>query len=251
MFDRAAYDLLLVPIVMTKSSAIVYNTSSMMKAVIRRLVPAPLLSAYKTFNYRRHHGSASDPASIFGNIYKKRLWGKGESVSGTGSTVNGTAIFRAELEQWLERNRIGRLVDLPCGDFHWMRRVGFPPGMRYTGMDIVPELVADVAKRYASGLVSFEAGDILNCDLPEADAYLCKDLFIHFPNEAIERAVRRLRGKTSFLLATTFPDTPENHDIRFGEARRVNMACVLGEPVEMLRDFDDRVKDRFVGVWRL
>jgi len=209
------------------------------------------MRVYKRANRRRLYGEVTDPAAIFETIYRKRLWGKGESASGSGSTVAGTAILRADLAVWLEQEEIALFVDLPCGDFNWMRLVRFPAGMRYLGMDIVQEIVDENVRRHQTELITFRHADILSSELPEADAYFCKDLFIHFPNAEIGNAIRRLRGKTRFLLASTFPNTKVNPDIPFGDVRPTNLSLMLGEPVAMLRDFDRSVKDRYIGVWRL
>ena len=194
----------------------------------------------------------ADRVAVFSRIYNRNLWGDSESVSGGGSTLSVTAVFRAEFESWLREANIGVILDIPCGDFNWMRHVEFPDGLKYIGVDVVPELIARVSSQHSGTHVSFRCGDILTDDLPGSDAVLCKDLFIHFPNVAIRQAILNVKKSgAQFLLATTFPSTRKNVDIRFGSARRTNLEFLLGPPVKLLRDFGGGVNDRYVGVWDL
>jgi hypothetical protein len=40
----------------------------------------------------------------------------------------------------MEAHDVKSLLDIPCGDFHWMRRVNLQ-GLSYVGADIVRELI--------------------------------------------------------------------------------------------------------------
>ena len=221
------------------------------KAWIRYVVPETIVALRWRVVNRLKYGSA-DHQEIFTKIYQDNEWGDKESVSGSGSTIEVTAVFRKELEAWLVAQDIKSFVDIPCGDFNWMKLVKLPPTMTYYGMDIVPGIIEDNKRKYSCPNVEFHVGDILGDKLRRADAYLCKDLFIHFPNKAISEAVENVRASgTRYLLATTFPNTKTNIDIRFGSARRTNLALILGKPQTMLRDFGAGVTDRFIGVWDL
>lgn len=220
-----------------------------LKALARRLSPPQAIAIYKAVRYRIEFGRR-DHRGVFQKIHDSNLWGSAESVSGGGSTLAATAVLRDELARWLKDNDIKSFVDIPCGDFNWMSRVEFPPGAAYTGLDLVPEIVEKARAEFSGPNRQFQCADILESELVEADVYFCKDMFIHFPNAAIAKAIDRVRPKARFILATTFPQTTRNVDIKFGEARRVNMEKLLGPPVEMLKDFDENVSDRFIGVWR-
>lgn len=221
-----------------------------LKQTLKAMLPAPILRPLKALKHRLDFGGL-DHRQIFQKIHAENRWGDSESVSGAGSRIDVTEVFRGELERWLEEHQIRSLVDLPCGDFNWMRLVRFPETMTYLGVDVVDALIATNQSQHGRPGVSFTVADILTSDLPRADAYLVKDLFIHFPNVAMAEAVERVRARCRYLLVTTFPDTPTNVDIRFGDARRVNMNLVFGEPAEaMLPDFGAGVTDRFIGVWR-
>ena len=56
----------------------------------------------------------------FERIYSTNLWSDPDSRSGVGSTLDSTAVVRAELPLALRRLDARVLLDVPCGDFAWM-----------------------------------------------------------------------------------------------------------------------------------
>lgn len=220
-------------------------------AALRALVPEPVKAVYRAVQNRRHFGGADYP-EIFRIVFERNYWLSDESRSGLGSTVAFTSCLRRELAAWLRGADISSFVDLPCGDFNWMRHVDFPAGTTYFGLDIVEEIVAGNQAAYGSEKWRFEVGDILAPGLPAADAYFCRDLLIHFPNEAVDRAIANVRATGArYLLATTYPAVRRNRDTRFPDSRRQNLALLLGEPEALLPDFGEGVRDKYIGVWRL
>ena len=55
--------------------------------------------------------------STFSQIYEKKSWGDGESVSGPGSDLDQTAAIREALPKLLREIGARSMVDAPCGDF--------------------------------------------------------------------------------------------------------------------------------------
>jgi hypothetical protein len=115
------------------------------------------------------------------------------------------------------------VLDVPCGDFNWMRHVEWDV-RRYVGGDIVPELIARNRALYASETKEFRAMNLVT-DTPESfDLVIVRDLFIHLPLNAIGRALRNVAQSRSFhLLTTTFPRILENTDIEYGGYRPINL----------------------------
>lgn len=76
----------------------------------------------------------------------------------------------------------------------------------------------------------------------------------HFPDKAIWTALDQFRRSSiSYLLATTYPNAPQNTDIKFGQVRHINLCAPpfsLPTPLEILREDDDPVTGRVIGVWR-
>lgn len=219
------------------------------KRILEAVLPKSGFRHIKGIYYLFKYGTA-DYKKRFERIYRDNIWEGAESRSGPGSAIGITEIIRGELARWTAEHRIATFVDVPCGDFNWMRYVEFPNELKYTGIDIVKDLIAANNARFSGEKCRFIYGDILTSDLPEADVYFCKDIFIHFPNESIVNATARVLRKCRYLLASTYPNTRSNEDVAFGDARRVNLELLLGPPIEMLKDFGGDSNDRYIGVWK-
>jgi hypothetical protein len=166
-----------------------------------------------------------DLADRFIFIHRTTLWAGPESRSGVGSGLSATARLRAELPLLLRRLGVRSLLDVPCGDFHWMSRVNLA-GIRYVGADIVDELVRENRRLHEdpTGLRRFVRLDLTADPLPPVDAVLCRDLLVHLSYRRIRRALEGVgRSGARFLLATTFPGVRANRDIEDGDWRPLNL----------------------------
>jgi hypothetical protein len=96
------------------------------------------------------------------------------------------------------------MVDIPCGDFNWMRKVDLS-GVHYTGLDVVPELIASNLKKIGRADRDFKVCDILHAPPPEADLIFCRDLLIHFSYRDALAAIRNMVASgNTWLLTTTY-----------------------------------------------
>jgi hypothetical protein len=195
---------------------------------------------------------AGDPREVFTNIFKRNWWNNGESRSGWGAELKRTTSIRADLSDFARRHSLQSLLDAPCGDFNWMQHIDWPPGFRYIGADIVHDLVLENRRNHPG--VEFMELDVLSDALPDVDAWLARDLMIHFPDKAIWTALKQFRRSSiRYLLATTYPNARENTDIKFGQVRHINLCAApfnLPSPFETLHEDDDPVTGRVVAVWR-
>lgn len=196
--------------------------------------------------------SGRSAQDVFSEIYAGNLWGSDESRSGLGSTVEATAGLRATLPVLLDELGVKTLLDVPCGDFNWMQHVDLS-GRQYIGGDIVPELIVGLKDRYEDGQRRFILFDILADPFPEADALLCRDLFLHFSFEDIRRALDNFRQSScQWLITSTYPDVRHNPDILTGEVRPLNFAIApfsWEQPSQVLTDNIDDVLERRLAVW--
>jgi SAM-dependent methyltransferase len=159
--------------------------------------------------------------SRFAKIYHQNQWGSEESVSGTGSEMANTAEIRAKLPDVFRNFDIKSILDLPCGDFNWIRHVIADAKIDYIGGDIVAELIESNRKKYPD--YRFEVIDLINDDLPKSDLVLVRDEMVHFPIDDIHKAITNIiRSGSRYLLATSFPGR-ENHDIEMGDWRPINL----------------------------
>ena len=183
---------------------------------------------------------------------------KVESRSGTGSSLEQTRVIRGELPRLLASYRVRKLLDLPCGDFHWMGSVDLS-GMDYLGGDIDAEIIDDIRRRFARPRVSFARIDILNEVPPKADLVLCRDCLVHFSFHDIRRALDNLgRSGATYLLTTTFTRDEENTDISTGDWRPLNLTLApfafppsLTLINEGCTEGKGRWADKSLGLWRL
>jgi SAM-dependent methyltransferase len=161
--------------------------------------------------------------SIFERFYNDCTWSAGETVSGPGSTLSGTAPLRQRLEDTFRLLCIRSIVDAGCGDMNWMRRIAYP-FEKYIGIDVVGALVGKLRNEKFSAVYHFQTGNIATDILPKADAILCRDCLVHLPFAAIMETSRlwKLAG-FRFVFVTTFPGRTENLDCEIAGWRPLNM----------------------------
>jgi hypothetical protein len=188
---------------------------------------------------------------VFQDIYRGNGWDDPESVSGPGSNVSSTAHIRTALPELIRELNIKSLLDVPCGDYYWMKDVSL--GIPYIGGDLLPDLVASNRKAYPE--TDFRVIDLLRDTLPQADAVFCRDCLVHLSLRDIDRAIASIKkSKARYLIVTTFPHVTENADTVAPYWRPLNMALYLGEPDRLIRDYADEQTDhtgKYLGVWRL
>lgn len=196
---------------------------------------------------------------LFTDIFEENKWIDKESRSGTGSNLRQTAVIRRALTKLLEDMKISRLLDVPCGDFLWMKEVSLPSGLVYTGGDIVQALVDQNSSRYSSDRVSFRKLNLLSDPLPKADLVLCRDCLVHFSFADCFKALHNIkRSGSTYLLATHFAGDRTNHDIRTGEWRPISLTkppFCFPAPVQVISEecteASGRFADKSLGLWKL
>jgi hypothetical protein len=151
---------------------------------------------------------------IFTNIMEKNCWGDKDSLSGSGSNLEQTQQVIIQLPLLLKKYNIKTMLDLPCGDFFWMKNTNLK-GITYIGADIVPKLIEQNKKKYP--LVDFRVLDIINSPLPKVDLIFCRDCFVHLPYDSIHKAIQNcIKSGSRYLLTTSFKHH-DNINIQLGE----------------------------------
>jgi len=197
---------------------------------------------------------ASQHEIVFTRIHRGGGWGCTESVSGAGSTLVHTENIRTRLPELLNGFSIKTLLDIPCGDFNWMKEVNLG-STRYIGGDIVRELVERNRRSYASPQRMFLHLDILTSFLPAADAILCRDCLPHLPTSDKRRALHNMqRSGAGYLLTSHYTSCTVNEDIPMGKFQRVNFERApfcFPPPLVVLEDSDGRYADKTLALWRI
>ena len=204
----------------------------------------------------REEADTLDLAERFTLLHELRIYAGEESHSGDGSTLGETRAIREVLPSLLERHHVESLLDIPCGDLHWMSRVELGE-VQYTGADIVPSLVESNRERFADSGRSFLLLDLTRDPLPQVDLVFCRDLFIHLSLDDIHRALRNIaRSGSRFLLTTHFVDRQDNAEIPSGDFRPVNLCRPpfdLPPPLEVVPEQsqldDGAFADRTMALW--
>jgi SAM-dependent methyltransferase len=190
----------------------------------------PLTVAERRFAERAAELTELGLAARFTRMYETNLWEDAESRSGSGSSLAATARVRAELPALLRRLGVRRLLDVPCGDFHWMAHLDLAAAgvTDYVGGDVVAALVAATRARYAAPGRDFVRVDLTAGPLPAvagapADAVLCRDCLVHLSFANIGRVVDVVRSSGArYLITTTFLDLAVNADVVDGDWRPLN-----------------------------
>ncbi len=191
---------------------------------------------------------------IFTRIHRGGGWSGGESPSGVGSTLEHTEKIRNQLPKILSEYEVAVLLDIPCGDFHWLREVDLGK-IVYIGADIVKALVEENSRKYASERKKFLHLDLLADPLPPSDAILCRDCLPHLPFQEIFRAIRNVkRSGAKYLLTSDYPACRENRDIRMGRFRPVDFLRApffFPPPLFRIDDFDGLNESKSLALWRV
>ena len=229
-----------------------------MKRFIYKYVPEKIIERY--LNLKRivllKSGTTQD---IFTRIYRKNHWNSAESVSGSGSHLEQTALLRQGIEALLVDKKITSMLDIPCGDFNWMNEVNLK-GVDYIGADIVEDLIAANRSNFKDKRnVSFEVLDIIRDKLPKCDLIFCRDCLVHLSNKEIHQALSNIKSSGSrFLLTTTFVDRTMNMDTITGHWRTLNLELKpfhLPPPLHLIDEGctqnKGKFKDKAMGLWEI
>ena len=226
----------------------------------------PRTVAERRFAERASELTTLDLPARFARMYETNLWDNSESRSGDGSSLASTAGVRASLPNLLRQLEVRRVLDVPCGDFHWMAHVDLAGAgvVAYVGGDVVDAIVQANNARYGRPGRSFVRVDLTSGPLPAvsgqpADAVLCRDCLVHLSFANIARAMRVVRDSGArYLITTTFLEQSANIDIIDGNWRPLNLERPpfnLPSPVAVLvegcEEEGGAFADKALGVWRV
>lgn len=192
---------------------------------------------------------------IFNEIYYKNFWKDHNSVSGPGSTLVETEIVRAYLPDVIKRLGIHTMLDVPCGDYFWMRLVDL--GAYYVGADIVLDLVSSNQIHFGDKTHQFVFGDITSLLICKADLILCRDCLVHFSSRDVRKAIENIkRVKDGYLLTTTFPEAQGDWEIKTGAWRPINLQAspyLFPPPLELIDEklAIENYGPKCLGLWKI
>jgi SAM-dependent methyltransferase len=210
-----------------------------MKPFTRRIVPRSFLDRYGRWKTQRRN-SKKTIEEIFTEIYEENKWGgsRGEFYSGSGSTNDRIASAYLSVisdESVREGFRGLSFVDLGCGDFR-IGRLMVPLGSRYTGVDIVRQLIERNQQTYGNATTRFLHLDIVADPLPDGDVCFLRQILQHLSNREISAVLPKLRQYRWVYITEHYPTDNRaiqpNKDKAHGSDVRVieNSGVYLSEP---------------------
>ena len=101
------------------------------------------------------------------------------------------------------------VVDLGCGDFAVGKRIVEGSGIRYIGIDVVPELIDYHRMTVRDPHVTFMLADITNDPLPPSDLYLIRQVLQHLSNCEINKVLGNLGNCSRTLISEEVPLHPK------------------------------------------
>lgn len=217
------------------------------------LIPI-LYPLYNKINETKFRNSTTE--QIFTKIYDKNLWTNKESRSGTCSSLKSTKSLRKILPELFEDYSINSILDIPCGDFNWMKEINLK-SISYIGADIVEEINQNNIKKYSAENKKFVKMDILKDNLPKVDLIFCRDLFIHFSYDDIFKAVTNIKKSDSkFLLTTSFMTEKKNKNCSTGGWHPINLLIKpfsFPNPLKIIDEEEEEVdvKKRSLLLWNI
>jgi hypothetical protein len=193
----------------------------------------------------------------FDLLHRLGIYHHSDSVSGAAATLEETASFRDALPRLVEARSVRSVLDIPCGDFHWMQHVALD--VDYTGADIVREIVVENQQHHGGNRRRFVVLDATRDALPGVDLILCRDLLIHLSTRDCRAALANFVASGSrFLLTSHFANRSANPEIVSGDFRPINLCRPpfnFPQPLEVINERSaldgDAFSDRSVALWRL
>lgn len=202
-------------------------------------------------------GLPAEPEHVFRDIYRRHHWSGSESASGAGASLEQTRALRRSLPALLSELGVATILDVPCGDYGWMRTFELPVD-RYIGGDLLPEVVEPLAATFGDARREFRVLDLTRDRLPPADLLLCRDCLVHLSYDGIRSALgNAVRSGIPYFLTTTFPGCEANEDIVTGDWRVINLERApfhLPVPMRILNEGctegNGMFADKSLALWR-
>ncbi len=187
------------------------------------------------------------------------FWRGLESASGPGSDLRHTEAIRAAIPPLLKEFRVRSLLDVPCGDLHWLGAMRLDLD-RFVGVDFDPRHILKHTIRHAFSRPEFYCLDATRDALPAVDLILCRDLLMHFPYADALATLRNFKNTGSTYLLTTTYTTPEtNSEVAMGSWFPINLQRPpfdLPPPIRLIDEgneaaFGPEYAGKCLGLWKL
>ncbi|GAB4026611.1 class I SAM-dependent methyltransferase [Spirosoma gilvum] len=227
---------------------------------IKAILPKKVVVLLQDRRYSKFDGMPTE--ELFTHIYREKLWGKGESdfYSGVGSDEQIIYRYVKTVADFIVENEIESIADIGCGDFRVGGSIiGYLPKdykLRYTGVDIVDDLISYNQAHYGNQNTSFVKLNIVEDNLPKADLCTIRQVLQHLSNEQIKNIIAKFKNYKYILVTEEQPSEREgiiaNLDKHQGPHIRTvyNSGVYLDKPpfnlaTDIILECESDSKDRF------
>ena len=148
---------------------------------------------------------------VFNRVYRRSLWGGSVGspgfYSGDGSHDSSVADYVALVRRIVKDGGVKSILEIGCGDFS-VATLYAQDCERYTGVDVVPELIEYNRTQFGTETVDFLLADAAKREMPEADLCLVRQVFQHLSNRDISNILKNTR-RSRLLLVTEHLPAPD------------------------------------------
>ena len=200
---------------------------------------------------------------VFYLIYKSNHWNKyikpdknDLMVSGPGS-IPGSAQTKnviTNLNEFIKNNDIKKVLDMPCGDFAWMKELlKINNKLDYTGYDIVKDIIDINNKKYSSDKIRFILKDIINeKNFNNFDLIFVRDFFIHINNKDINKVLTAIKNsKIKFFACSNYNEEAFNNDVVVGQHRKINLSNKPFNLKNVFHNFSENKDDKYLNFYKI
>jgi hypothetical protein len=201
---------------------------------------------------------------IFFLIYKSNHWNKYKKINEDNFLVSGPGSIPGNkqtnnvinnLDIFIKKNNIKSILDMPCGDFSWMKNlVKNNTDINYTGYDIVNDIITLNNKKHSSNKINFFCRDIVNeKNYDNFDLVFIRDFFIHIDNESINRILTKIKNsKVRFLACSNNNNESFNNNIAaIGAHRKINLKIKPFYLDEIFHTFSEEKDDNYINIYKI
>jgi len=231
-----------------------------MKKLLKKIIPFWFVMKFRKWhtNMKSSKFKKMNTKEIFTEIHNTNHWNSLESISGLGSEITQTENLIKDLEKLLNDFKIRSLLDIPCGDFNWMKKVNLS-NIAYCGADIVEDLIKSNSNKFIDrNNLNFKVIDLICDALPTAEIIFIRDCLVHLSYDEIFKAIKNIKSSgCKYLLTTTFTKHRLNYDIVTGNWRPLNLQenpFNFPNPILVINEnFSEgsEYKDKSMALWEI
>ena len=179
-----------------------------MKSTLKKLIPKRLQRFIIEIRNRR-----KSPEEIFTEIYEKGLWGEAPDgrkyCSGQGTIDENVDKYIGILQAFINKNDVTSIFEIGCGDFTIMKSVLSDSLIKYTGSDVVRNVIDHLTASHGNPHTKFLHLDAIKAaSFPPADLCIIRQVLQHLNNSQISEIIRKTKAFKYVIITEHIPLNP-------------------------------------------